>query len=398
MPINKQKSLDDVCTHRVMEIETDPPLFVRRCISLASSAMLLNRVTLKFSGVFSDFISLYLLHIPWLTRLADGEGILWFSQIYSFKWPTEERDIAKRPHKFLNNIATRLLWLATVWALLASRSSLQQPGLRRFLDQKYPWWLHLAFAWANARAKVSSSIMVKLAQRFRRLLWYKSALAGDVLTVFGCQAFDWIQKRRGNLAKLIKDLVLKGIFWNVSGSVIIFVLNRIVSPLFFSESPLRNIHFSWLANGIPSTLAVVSELRKSYWQEVDQANQPVTRLETMDRYHQDPILGQTTIRLLLIYPRHPHGPVRCALLQTPYHSAPQYEAISYCWGDPSRVCSIEVNGGRMDITANAFKVLKSRSSIWLPRLVWIDSICINQDDNEEKAQIYMRKRNLFQSC
>ena len=49
------------------------------------------------------------------------------------------------------------------------------------------------------------------------------------------------------------------------------------------------------------------------------------------------------------------------------------------------------------MTANAYNLLRDLSSYLLPRLLWIDSICIDQDNSSEKTaqvklmgQIYSR--------
>ena len=63
-----------------------------------------------------------------------------------------------------------------------------------------------------------------------------------------------------------------------------------------------------------------------------------------------------------------------------------YTALSYVWGDPSLVNSIECNGTIFRTTQNLYNALqylrKTDTSVYL----WIDQICINQNDLQEKAQ------------
>jgi hypothetical protein len=98
-----------------------------------------------------------------------------------------------------------------------------------------------------------------------------------------------------------------------------------------------------------------------------------------------PIVGKDTIRLLLIYPRPLEGPLKCALFSVPLSSMPCYKAISYCWGSKEKNFKIIVNDRSLKVTSNALRVLKNRSSLWAPRLVWINTVCINQDDHDEKS-------------
>ncbi|KAL3602819.1 hypothetical protein FPOAC2_07132 [Fusarium poae] len=73
--------------------------------------------------------------------------------------------------------------------------------------------------------------------------------------------------------------------------------------------------------------------------------------------------------------------------------APPYNALSYCWGNIDRSKSIQCNGQPLMITPHLEEGLHSlrslqRQSEW----IWIDQICINQDDKTERAiQVDMMK-------
>lgn len=87
-------------------------------------------------------------------------------------------------------------------------------------------------------------------------------------------------------------------------------------------------------------------------------------------------------------------PVHCELTIFPITEAPPYRAISYTWGDESPLASIVVNGQQMDVRLNCEYALRQTSQHTIDRtgdfLVWIDSICVNQLDNDEKgAQVAM---------
>ncbi|KAK0612179.1 heterokaryon incompatibility protein-domain-containing protein [Immersiella caudata] len=92
-----------------------------------------------------------------------------------------------------------------------------------------------------------------------------------------------------------------------------------------------------------------------------------------------------TIRLLLLHPRHRDDRISCSLFEAELAHAPRYEAISYRWVQNKDNERILVNNRLLSISANVFRLLQDFRSSLLPRIVWIDSICINQLSNEEKS-------------
>lgn len=67
--------------------------------------------------------------------------------------------------------------------------------------------------------------------------------------------------------------------------------------------------------------------------------------------------------------------------------APEYEAISYTWGSIESTKIIGVNGAAFEARENCWLALCQRRSLnshlkW----IWIDSICINQGDDDEKSE------------
>ncbi|TGO57211.1 hypothetical protein BCON_0068g00420 [Botryotinia convoluta] len=107
------------------------------------------------------------------------------------------------------------------------------------------------------------------------------------------------------------------------------------------------------------------------------------------------------IRILDILP---HGgtddasPIRCEITVVALSNKPQYEAISYCWGKSNETVDIEVAGIPRSITTNLQAAIHHP---WLPdkkRSVWIDQLCVNQDDNEERLSQVHLMYDVYSQC
>jgi hypothetical protein len=110
------------------------------------------------------------------------------------------------------------------------------------------------------------------------------------------------------------------------------------------------------------------------------------------QFHYKP-LANGEIRLLRLPRRDLFGGIKSSLIHVPLDKAPGYECISYVWGDQTKTSSILIDGCQMLVPTSVYNILFERAPIWAPRLLWIDAICINQDDKEEKS-IQIRKMGL----
>lgn len=67
-------------------------------------------------------------------------------------------------------------------------------------------------------------------------------------------------------------------------------------------------------------------------------------------------------------------------------TAPAYEALSYTWGDTKKERSISCGSESIAITANLATALVQLRKLDKPRMLWIDQVCINQDDVDERSK------------
>jgi hypothetical protein len=89
------------------------------------------------------------------------------------------------------------------------------------------------------------------------------------------------------------------------------------------------------------------------------------------------------------------GEVRYTLSTYDLDNLPEYLALSYCWGSPNRSKTIDCNGTSVKISSSLGSGLGRLEQ--LPalsgKLIWIDQICVNQDDLAERAhQVQLMER------
>jgi hypothetical protein len=63
---------------------------------------------------------------------------------------------------------------------------------------------------------------------------------------------------------------------------------------------------------------------------------------------------------------------------------PEYEALSYAWGDSSKPRQIRCNNRALSVTQSLYSALRDIRDPIKSRTIWADAICINQDVDTEK--------------
>lgn len=95
-----------------------------------------------------------------------------------------------------------------------------------------------------------------------------------------------------------------------------------------------------------------------------------------------------SIRLLRLMPHQDqHADIQCELFEYSLQGSDDdhlYEALSYVWGNPNVTLPISITEYRMDVTVNLHAALLRLRNRLFDRVLWIDAICINQNDQNEK--------------
>jgi hypothetical protein len=89
---------------------------------------------------------------------------------------------------------------------------------------------------------------------------------------------------------------------------------------------------------------------------------------------------------------------------TPSVVLPTYHALSYAWGSGLQNCPIVINGREFPISADlrdALRHLQSDRSLLvnnLPILLWVDAICIDQGNAEERVTQVLRMKETYEGA
>lgn len=87
---------------------------------------------------------------------------------------------------------------------------------------------------------------------------------------------------------------------------------------------------------------------------------------------------QLTLNLKTTTGRWETDPLYGSIVEASLDSPPEYFALSYTWGAPAPVDQICVNGRMLGITQNCGDALRRMLKGKMKRMIWVDSICINQ--------------------
>ncbi|KAM7206457.1 Heterokaryon incompatibility protein (HET) domain containing protein [Naviculisporaceae sp. PSN 640] len=117
----------------------------------------------------------------------------------------------------------------------------------------------------------------------------------------------------------------------------------------------------------------------------------------MENFQHEP-LQAGFIRLLKLLPGLPGTPLQCELRPAKLTSDLYYEAVSYCWGEQTNNQLISINNAPFSITSNLHLALSHFRHTLTPRLLWVDAICINQQDLDEKNDQIPLMREIYQTA
>ncbi|TVY83343.1 Heterokaryon incompatibility protein 6 OR allele [Lachnellula suecica] len=111
-------------------------------------------------------------------------------------------------------------------------------------------------------------------------------------------------------------------------------------------------------------------------------------------------LSKDEIRLVVIEAGHSTEPLTGRIFNVSLDEAPQYEALSYEWGSPVSDSNevtgdIEINGQLFQLRPNLYAALRHLRSSANDLTIWIDAICIDQNNIEERNSQVLKMRLIY---
>ncbi|KAF1994471.1 HET-domain-containing protein [Amniculicola lignicola CBS 123094] len=111
-----------------------------------------------------------------------------------------------------------------------------------------------------------------------------------------------------------------------------------------------------------------------------------------------PISRENEIRLSILEPGNLKDEVRCNLVNVQLDWRVRYDALSYAWGDAAIREPIVCCGQRITVTENLHSALHHLRDPTRPVYLWVDALCIQQADLEERSQQVKMMTTIYSSA
>jgi hypothetical protein len=124
---------------------------------------------------------------------------------------------------------------------------------------------------------------------------------------------------------------------------------------------------------------------------MDELNEAMSLLAVQEAcdYKYATLQHPDSIRLLVLIPGEMDSPIQTYLAEFRLQENPPYEAVSYTWANEEGDCSlssqIRCGDARLWVTKNCELALRYLRETDSERILWVDAICINQKDVDERG-------------
>lgn len=121
----------------------------------------------------------------------------------------------------------------------------------------------------------------------------------------------------------------------------------------------------------------------------------------MHPYVYEPLdVSQPSFRLVRLI-QGEESEIKCDLWHAAIYDAEdaiEYEALSYTWGSNDKPHSIEINGRSLSVTKSLLEALQHLRQKNEDRILWIDAICIDQNDLKERGHQVQQMPAIYENA
>ena len=117
-----------------------------------------------------------------------------------------------------------------------------------------------------------------------------------------------------------------------------------------------------------------------------------------DRYCYGPLPQGQYIRILTLEPGDEDAHLSGELQVVHVQQVGQYEAVSYTWGEPDRCFQFSSSSGIIELTASLDGALRRIIHRDQPRQLWVDQLCINQDDKDVRSAQVQYMNSIYKNA
>lgn len=102
--------------------------------------------------------------------------------------------------------------------------------------------------------------------------------------------------------------------------------------------------------------------------------QEAMRFASMSSYDYDELPFESSFRVAELLPGNANDQVICRLHAEEWNRKPQFEAISYAWGDTTDRSTILCNGKKIHVTKSLYTALVHFRHKYQSRIIWADGL------------------------
>jgi hypothetical protein len=124
----------------------------------------------------------------------------------------------------------------------------------------------------------------------------------------------------------------------------------------------------------------------------------VTQPIESNNYQYQPLETPASLRFIELLAGEPSHPVEVKLHHGTLSDLPKVAAISYEWGENVRRHKVLCEGRVLKVTTNLLDLLRALRSAGETRHLWIDALCINQEDLDERSKQVPMMKDIYQKA